>query len=104
MTNDDLTQNGVAVVGHANPAHRVHHPAAKSTDLDHRLGGRMLDDDLTQNGVAVVGHANSAHRVHQHLQHGPGTETCSNDTGDGLGGGDVAELDFLPLLSFCVAV
>merc|ERR1719295_1484248 len=34
------------------------------------------------------------------VQHGPGTETCSNDTGDCLCGGDVAELDFLPLFSF----
>lgn len=45
-----------------------------SGELNHALGGRVLDVDLTKDGVAVVGHDDSAHGVEQHFEHGLGTE------------------------------
>jgi len=62
----------------------------------------MLDSDLTQDGVAVVGHDDTAHGVHQHLEHGLGAETCSDDITDGFTGLNVFSLNLATCRAFRV--
>ena len=73
-----------------------------SCDLDHGFSCRMLDSDLAQDGVAVVGHDDAAHGVHQHLKHGLGAETCSDDITDGFTGLNVFSLDLATCGAFRV--
>ena len=62
----------------------------------------MLNSDFSEDGISVVGHHNAAHGVHQHLEHGLGPETGSNDIPDGFSGSDVLGLDLATVGSFRV--
>jgi len=75
-----------------------------SGQLDHTLGGWMLDINFSQDSVAIIGQDNTTHWVEEHLKHALWSEGCSNDVGDSLSSLDVGSLSFLTLLSFGVWV
>lgn len=53
-------------------------------ELDHRLGRRVSDVDFSENCMSIIREQDAAHGVQNHLQHGLGTETSSDDIGDSL--------------------
>ena len=66
-------------------------------DLDHHLGGGVLDIDLLQDGDTVVGDDDVPDGVHEHLVHSLGSEGGPDGVSDSLRGCDVVELGLLVL-------